>query len=368
MGRFSLGWLLLVAGCAGAGSEDPSSPPRPVAGADLSEALYAERAGVLFRDRDGTPEPVLRIFAERGYAAARLRINVDPPDAPDYAMFTDVDYATELAVAARAEGLRLLVDLHYSHWWADPANQWTPEPWRTMDTEALAETVRAWTEATIARLIAAGAPPDAVQIGNEIAHGMLWDLGGPHRPGGSWGNLARFVRAGVEGLRAAGSDAQVVLHLESGGDLEATRAWIAAFEAAGGPWDEVDVLGLSYYPMWQGSLRDLDETLRGLAVAYPDKAVSIVETAFYWSPHEADFGEVSWPWPETRAGQARYLEDLRAVLERHPQVESVYYWGAAWAQSERWLVAPGWPDDDASRRSLFDDDGVATPAIDALVR
>jgi len=337
-----------------------------VAGADLSEALYAQDHGVVFRDTGGEAKDVLQIFVDHGYTWARVRVNVDPPDDPEYAMFTDVEYAARLGAEAKDRGLRLLVDLHYSHWWADPGNQWTPEPWRTSNPARLAATVRDWTEETIRALAAQGAAPDAVQIGNEIQHGMLWDLGGPDRPGGSWDNLAAFVRAGSEGVQRAHPEAQIVLHLDRGGDADAVLGWIDSFVAAGGPWDDVDVLGLSYYPMWQGSLQDLDTTVARLEAAHPEVELSIVETAYYWSPHEGDFGPVSWPWPETPAGQQAYLRALVEVVDAHPGVTSVLYWGAAWSQSSRWLVAPGWDDDDASRRSLFDDEGVATGGIGAL--
>lgn len=360
--------LLLIAAlaCAAPASEPSLPAPSFEVGADLSEALYAQDRGVVFHDTDGAPKDALQIFVDHGYTWARVRVNVDPPDNPQYAMFTDLAYAARLGAAAKARGLKLLVDLHYSHWWADPGNQWTPPGWQTEDPAALAATVHDWTTRALRQLREAGAVPDAVQIGNEIHHGMLWELGGPYRPGGSAINLAAFVAAGVEAAEASLPEAQVVLHLATGGDLSATLEWIAAFEAAGGPWARVDVLGLSYYPMWHGGLQDLARTLDGVAEAHPQVQLSIVETAYYWSPHEGDFGAEGWAWPETPAGQASFLRDVRRVAEDRPRVTSVFYWGAAWAQSSRWLEAPGWSDDDASRRSLFDDDAVATEGIDAL--
>lgn len=354
-----------IAGCAN--DPTPGRPDTLEAGADLSEGPYAQNHGVVFRDTDGSAKDVLQIFADHGYTWVRVRVNVDPPDAPRYAMFTDVDYAARLGLAAKSLGLKLLVDLHYSHWWADPANQWTPEAWQTHDPSRLADTVRGWTTATLTQLVASGAAPDAVQVGNEIHNGLLWDLGGPYRPGGSVDNLARLVGAGVDGVRAVVPDTQVVLHFETGGDRAKTLAWIEAFEAAGGPWDEVDVLGLSYYPMWQGGLPNLTDTLDGFAEAYPELELWVVETAYYWSPPEADYGDVDWPSAHTPTGQAGFLSRLREALLDRPAVTGVFYWGAAWAQSERWLDAPGWNDDDPSRRSLFDDSAVATEGIDALV-
>jgi arabinogalactan endo-1,4-beta-galactosidase len=341
---------------------------RLVVGADVSEALYAQRQGVQFRDVDGGPSDVLQVLANHGVQAARLRVNVEPPDSPAYAMFTDLPYATELATAAHARGLTVLLDLHYSHWWADPANQWTPLSWRGTDLDGLVAQVRRYTRDVLLTLRAAGVEPEAVQLGNEIGNGLLWDLGGPSRPGGSWAALARLVNAGLDGVHAAGSSAKVMLHLETGGDAAATEDWIAHFKAAGGRWDEVAVLGLSYYPMWQGSLEGLAKNLTQLEERHPTTHLSIVETAAYWSPNTAGYTGAQVPWPQTPQGQRDFLVALKAVLVEHPNVVSVYYWGATWARSQLWLRAPAWTNDDASRRALFDDDGVATAGLDALTQ
>jgi arabinogalactan endo-1,4-beta-galactosidase len=349
-------------------AEPDAGPPRLLLGADVSEALYAQRHGVQYRDVDGGPGDVLQLLANHGFQSARIRVNVEPPDAPAYAMFTDLASATELATAAQAHGMSVLLDLHYSHWWADPANQWTPLPWRGTDLETLEAQVRRYTRDVLLTLRAAGVEPAAVQLGNEIGHGLLWDLGGPSRPGGSWAALARLVNAGLDGVHDAGSSAKVVLHLESGGDAAATEDWIAHFQAAGGRWAEVDVLGLSYYPMWQGSLDDLSANLAQLERNHPTTSLAIVETAAYWSPNTAGYSGAQVPWPQTPEGQRAFLVALKAVVLAHPHVVSVHYWGATWAQSRLWLSAPAWSNDDASRRALFDDDGVATAGIDGLTR
>lgn len=359
--------LLLCLGLGMLGCTDlqpPTPPPSGLTvGADLSEALYAQDQGARFFDTGGAAKDALQLFAEQGYGMGRVRINVDPTDHPDYGMFTDVDYGARVGRALHGQGMNLLVALHYSHWWADPGNQWTPEAWRGLSVQALSEQVRTWTRDTLVALDQGGARPEAVQIGNEISNGMLWDQGGPFRPGGSWGALSQLINAGIEGAKQAAPEAKIVLHLETSGDWAKTKDWLQRFQASGGQWAQVDIIGLSYYPMWQGSLQDLEATLTGLAQDYPDKEVWLVETAYYWSPNEAGFTEAQTPWPQTPQGQRDYLRDLRAALIPYPQVTHLIYWGATWSQSAQWLNAPGWSDDDASRRSLFDDEGRPTPAF-----
>lgn len=213
-----------------------------VVGADLSEALYAVEHGAVYRRSEGTPDMPWSILAREGYRMARIRINVDPPDNPSYAMFTDLAYAVRSARVAREAGLWILVDLHLSHWWADPGNQWTPLAWRGGGLEALAARVEAHVSEVLRGFRAAGIEVEAVQVGNEVSNGLLWPLGGPYREGGSWAALARLLDAGIGVVRRE-SPAATVLHLASGGDPEATLRWIASFRAAGGHWGAVDVVG-----------------------------------------------------------------------------------------------------------------------------
>lgn len=362
-------WLVSCGGATVASDEAPERQAEGVtlAGADLSEAWFAQQAGADFKDTDGTPGDPFEILHAHGYSIARIRVNVSPPDAPRYAMFTDVEYGVRSAERARDAGMETLLNLHYSHWWADPANQWRPPDWPN-DPERLAARVSAWTEHTLRAFIDSGIDPKTVQIGNEITNGMLWNPGGPYRSGGSWRALANLVNAGIEGVQRSGSRARIMIHLETTGDEGATEGWIEAFTAHGGRWDLVDVLGLSYYPMWHGRPSDLERTLSSVRASFPGVELSIVETAYFWEDIDSEYPGISFPEPFSRSGQAAFLRTVRAIAERQG-AESVMYWGTAWTQPERWLDAPGWTNTyDVARRALFDDEGRLLPAADALTR
>ncbi len=332
-------------------------------GADVSEIPFAQSKGVVYADTNGATGDGMQILRNHGYTWARIRVNVDP-ESTDYALFTDLAYATRAAVAAKQKGFKVLVDFHYSHWWADPANQWKPTTWSgDWTADAVRNRVSTWTRTAMTTLVNAGATPDMVQIGNEITNGLLWDLGGPYRSGGSWRNLASFVNAGISAVKQVSSSTRILLHLDSGGSWSTTSYWISNFIAGGGAWGSVDAIGFSYYPMWQGSFADLEGVLGGMRASHSAKEVWIVETAWYWTQSAAGYGG---PYPQTPDGQHQFLRELAGVLARHANVKGVFYWGAGWAVTWRWLRAPGWSNDDAATRSLFDWNGRATKGIDGL--
>lgn len=333
-------------------------------GADVSEVLYAQDKGVQYHDTDGTRGDGMQILRNHGYTWARIRVNVDPAST-DYALFTDLAYAKTSALEAKRMGFKVLIDFHYSHWWADPANQWTPTTWSNPNSiSALESMVYDWTYSAMGTLIAAGVTPDMVQIGNEITNGLLWDLGGPYRSGGSWGNMAALVNQGIRAVKARSTATKIMLHLHSGGSWATTSDWITKFIASSGDWGSVDAMGFSYYPMWQGSFSDLREVLSGMKSSYGSKHVWIAETAWYWTTSAA--GNSSSTYPSTPDGQYQFLRDLVDVLDDYSNVKGAFYWGAGWCCISKWLVAPGWSNDDPSTRALFDSSGVATKGIDGL--
>jgi arabinogalactan endo-1,4-beta-galactosidase len=335
-------------------------------GVDVSEIPYAQSKGVVYSDTNGASGDGMQILRNHGYTWARIRVNIDPAST-DYALFTNLSYATSAAVAAKNKGFKILIDFHYSHWWADPGNQWKPTTWSSITTmSALKSKVYSWTQSAMTTLVNAGVTPDMVQIGNEITNGLLWDLGGPYRSGGSWANMAALINQGISAVKAVSSTTKILLHLDSGGSWSTTSNWISQFIASSGAWSSVDAMGFSYYPMWQGSFTNLQAVLAGMKSSYPTKKVWIAETAYYWTTNQAGYSGSQVPYAQTPAGQYAFLRALVAVLDGYSNVAGVFYWGAGWAESSKWLVAPGWSNDDAHCRAIFDDSGKATTGIDGL--
>ena len=331
-------------------------PSEWIRGIDVSEARGAEAKGVAFKDTSGTVKPALQIVRDHSYNWVRVRLMVDPDGG--YGLFQDLPYVKAVMKDAKGRGLKVLLDLHYSHWWADPGNQWTPGRWSGQDVTALSASVYSYTKDVITQLRAQGTAPDMVQIGNEINAGMLWDVG----RSSSMANFVKLTNAGATAVRDASGGASgmpaIMVHIAKTGNAAETVAWYKAFINAGG-W--VDTIGLSYYPMWHGDFGNLSGTISALRSNFNWAKVYLAETALYWAPNQKGYSNV--PYPQTPQGQYDYLKALTPVV-RNAGGSGIFYWGAFWSQSSKWLTAPGWADDDTSRRSLFDDGARATKAID----
>jgi len=340
-------------------------------GADVSEMPYAQAKGVVYSDTTGTTGDGLQILYNHGYKWARIRVNAEPTSS-DYAMFTNLAYAVSSAAKAKAMGYQILIDFHYSHWWADPANQWTPDgtasslSWSKTSISTLKTQLYNYTYSAMQSLIAGGATPDMVQVGNEITNGMLWPLGGPYQTGGSWANFAALVNQGIAAVKAASSSTKIMVHLDSAASVSwsTTSYWITQFIAASGNWSSVDAVGFSFYPQYNGgttAFTSLATVLANMKSSYPAKQVWIAETAWYYSGTTASTD----PYPRTTTGQYNFLRALISTLQSYSNVKGVFYWGTGWAEPSLWAgSAASWSD--TPPRALFNTSGKATTGIDGL--
>jgi len=345
------------------------------AGFDGSEALGAKRSNVPFKDVDGTRKDPLRIFKDHGYNYSRLRVMVNPSGS--YGLFQDVEYVKEMAreIVIQNE-MKFLLDFHYSHWWADPDNQRIPLEWREdedqeeshISLELLIQNVYNHTKTIMEELIQQGTIPDAVQIGNEINGGMLWEQG--RIVDGDMENFVELTNAAVQAMRDTFSSygledtafPKIVMHLAAGGWTEFCENWFTNFTEAGG---EFDIIGLSYYPFWHGSLQDLSDNMKNLKDKFPDKSVWVVESAYYWTETSTDVENL--PFDQTEEGQYAYLRALLDVLKDYGHDTAVFYWGAHWTQAERWMNSEETLWEETENRSLFDANAQALKGIDALI-
>jgi hypothetical protein len=142
-----------------------------VVGHDLSFAVQEAAAGATYTDR-GRVAPPEQILAAHGANWVRLRLWVDPP-----AGYSALQSVLTMARRAKAAGMRILLDPHYSDFWADPHKQPTPAAWAGQDLPTLAATVRAYTRDALNALSAQGTPAQMLQLGDEIRKGILWPTG-----------------------------------------------------------------------------------------------------------------------------------------------------------------------------------------------
>ena len=203
-----------------------------------------------------------------------------------------------------------------------------------------------YTRDTIAAFRDAGVLPDMVQFGNEITNGMLWPDG---KLPDNWDNFAELMKAGINGVdagRGNGKRPLIMIHIDKGGDIKATKAFFDKWNSYG---VDYDVIGQSYYPWWHGTLLDLRDNLIFMANEY-QKDIIVVEAAYNWRP--AEYAKKPAPFPETPEGQKEFLDEVnRIVLETpHGRGKGVFWWEPA--------VTGG-----LNRRGFFDNDGNALPVI-----
>jgi arabinogalactan endo-1,4-beta-galactosidase len=367
-----------------AGHHDPAGGRRgssalSIRGGDLSFTPQLEAAGIRFSDR-GVVRPIEQILARRGATMVRLRVWTAPP--PGY---SDADSALAMARRVKRAGMKVLLNLHYSDFWADPGHQDTPAAWQGQDLETLAGTVYDYTRRLIARFARHGAPVDMVQVGNEVTAGMLWPEGQIYRPDGAhFPEFCTLLKAGIAGARAGHAESagvragnprrhrlDVMVHIDRGGDNGGTR-WFYDHIAEQGV--EFDVIGLSYYAMWHGSFAALSANLNDTVARY-GKPVVVVETAYPWTLDNgdqltnfitsADQLPDATVYPATPAGQAAYFEGLREVLLQVPDGRGWGFvdWSPEWIPGVGWAPGEGNPNDNLT---MFDWDGRALPSVAAF--
>lgn len=293
-------------------------------GVDASFLSQYESAGVTFRAK-GRPIDPLEAFAKSGVNLLRLRVWVDPASG-----WSGLDDALALARRARDAEMGVLLNLHYSDAWADPGQQTIPGAWSGLEGPALADRVRDYSRDTVSAFVAQGTPPVMVQVGNEVTDGMLWPHGRISVRG--WDAFAELLTAGIAGVReGAGAHAvRVMVHTDRGADAPTADWFYSNLDARA---IDYDVIGLSYYPWWHGTIEAMTLNVRALAAEF-GRELMIVETAYPWTLawNDDTFNLVGDPaqllpnFAATPGGQRAFFERVEQAVQRTPGGLGVCYW------------------------------------------
>ena len=350
------------------------SPPLDftfIKGADVSYIPELEDLNVSFT-RNNEELDLVTIYRRAGFNWMRLRLWNNPASPKGY---NGLERTLGLAKRIKATGMKLLLDFHYSDTWADPENQEKPQTWGGLSPSDLTQTIRTFTKETIARFKSEGVLPDMVQLGNEIASGILWPtgaVGGINETNTQWenlGNLLKAARLGVSDALAPGDQVKIMIHTQSGADLGMQTWFFDRLTAQGVTYD---VIGLSYYPFWsdqpQGkSLADLAILWTTLANKY-QKPVILAETAYPWTLEGKD-SQNNFVWqdsqliqnyPATPEGQKNYLTQLSQTMKNlnFSGAKGWFYW------APDSVAAPGFPTS-WENLTLFDFEMKSLPGLEA---
>ncbi|MBQ9510595.1 MAG: glycosyl hydrolase 53 family protein [Clostridia bacterium] len=363
-----------------------------IKGADVSSLLEVEENGGKFYC-GGKPGDALEILRDHGINLVRLRLWNDPYDEngnPYGAGTNGIERTIELFRRAKNCNMKLMLDFHYSDFWADPGKQFLPKAWRGHGANELENDVYEFTKSTLQRLKTEDLSPDYVAVGNEITNGLLW----PEGKVPNYKNIARFVSAGVRAVREMLPSSMVVIHLDNGGNNALYREWFDNYISNGG--EDFDMIGLSYYPFWHGTPEDLKNNLFDISSRY-SKELIVVETSMgftledYRSREELDRikskGLVAneelaakVDYPMTKQGQAAFICDLAKIIRSVPNNKGLgfVWWEPTWipAGSTGWAAdaglryigeeGPG--GNEWANQALFDYRGNSLPALDEIAK
>ncbi len=333
-----------------------------ILGADVSSLQRALDLGAKYYDENGVEGDPLQILKDHGVNYIRLRVWVQPAHG-----YNDKHHVVQFAKQIRDNGLKLLIDLHYSDTWADPEHQAKPAAWASDSFDQLQADVYDHTYDVCNSLRLAGTPPDMVQIGNEINGGMLWPDGSTN----DWSKLAALLKQGYDAVKACSPSLPVMLHIANAGDGTGARSWYDSARAQGVSWD---VIGLSYYSYWHGTMAAMTSTVKDLRSRY-GKTVIIAETAYAFTLENGDdetnilhsTSQLTEGYSVTSAGQQANLRDvLRAA--RDGGALGVFYWEPTWTavHGNGWDPTNPNSGDQWENQALFDYSGKALPAMAAF--
>ena len=309
--------------------------PDFILGMDASCVPALERSGVRYYDFDGTEKDVFEILSSNGINYIRVRIWNDPYDENGNGYGggnCDIENAIVVGKRATEHGMKLLVDFHYSDFWADPGKQMVPKAWQGMNFEEKQEALYQYTRDCLQKLKAAGVDVGMVQIGNET-NGAL--CGESATSLGGWKRIMELMSAGSRAVREVCPEAMVAVHFANPENAASYEGYARNLDYYG---VDYDVFASSYYPYWHGTLENLSQVLSKVATTY-GKKVMVAETSYAYTEKDTDFsgntiGEgsaVVKDYPMTIQGQANLVRNvIDTVVNKTTNGIGVFYWEGTW--------------------------------------
>lgn len=307
-------------------------------GLDISSYISEKESGVKFYDFDGNElddQGFFHFLKENGTNYIRIRVWNDPYDSEGHGYGggnNDLAKAIQMGKWATNAGMKVLIDFHYSDFWADPAKQSAPKAWANMGIADKAKAVKAYTKESLEALLENGVDVGMVQVGNETTGGICGES--------NWDNMAKIFSAGSSAIREVSSenkkDILVAVHFtdpNKAGKYETFAKNLADRNV------DYDVFASSYYPYWHGTIENLTSVLKQVATTY-DKKVVVAETSWATSLMDADGhdntvregnNDSNLAYGISVQGQATEIAAVvKAVTDVGEAGIGFFYWEPAW--------------------------------------
>ena len=298
-----------------------------ILGMDASCVPALEKSGVKYYDFDGNEKDVFAVLAQSGVTHIRVRVWNDPFDENGNGYGggnCDIYNCIAIGRRATAVGMKLIVDFHYSDFWADPGKQAAPKAWEKMDIKTKTQALYDYTAESLNKLKSEKIAVAMVQIGNETNGALCGETG--------WDNIASLMNAGAKAAREVFPDALVAVHFTNPEKTDSYDYYARQLKLYG---VDYDVFASSYYPFWHGTLDNLSHVLSKVALTY-NKKVMVAETSYPFTGEDSDFfgNTVSGgakDYPFTVQGQADSVRDvIDTVANKTSNGIGVVYWEGTW--------------------------------------
>ena len=314
-----------------------------IRGVDVSSYTALKKAGVKYYNFNGEEESLIKILADNGVNYIRIRVWNDPYNEKGETYgggACDIESGLEIAREAAKYNMKLLVDFHYSDFWADPQNQVIPKAWKkdANDPEKMAQHVYDYTKEVIEKFQETGIEIGMVQVGNEITKGMLGISTDSGKNVENSKIVNKYLAKGCQAVRDIAPNALIALHLETQ-NIDKYRTIMNGWER-----DNVDydILGTSHYAYWWNTTGTLEKVLE-LAQEY-GKFVTVLETAWINTTKDADGtpnnisdNNLMGDYSVSVQGQVDMLTGLYQTLSKYNNGLGAFYWEPAWIP-----VKAGW--------------------------
>ena len=362
---------------------------RFIKGMDLSTLLELERCGAKYYDH-GVERDVLDIIKDYDVDTIRIRLWNDPKseDGEPYgAGNNDLEETIAIGKKVTDAGFGVLLNFHYSDFWADPGKQIKPKAWANYGADELEKAVYDFTLESLQRVLDAGVNVTMIQVGNELSNGLLW----PEGKVPNYDNIARFVSSGIRACRKLNPEIPIMIHLDNGGNNELYVRWFENYIKRG---EDFEYIGLSYYPFWHGSLDALEFNMNDIAKRFGKELIIAEVSMGYTMEDYKDYekledserkGYATRPalvekidYPMTIQGQVDFTKDfLNRVSNVVNGLGMGFFWwepawipvpGSGWATpaSLKYMNDPGPCGNEWANQALFDYDGNALSTLEII--
>jgi arabinogalactan endo-1,4-beta-galactosidase len=324
-----------------------------VVGADLSYVNEIEDAGGQYKV-NGQTKDVYAIMKSVGVNTVRVRLWHTPSwkqPLNNGRMYSDLYDVEKTIRRAKANGMAVNLDLHYSDTWADPNHQPTPAAWSALSFETLKDSVYQYTLNVLNYYKSKDLVPEMIQVGNENNNGMLWPVGKTDSAEG-WMRFAALLNSGIKAVKdfskISAIKPKIIIHVAQ---LQDAGYWLQQLTTLG--VKDYDIIGLSHYYKWStyNTLERVGQKIDSIHSTY-QKQVMIVETAFPFTTQNADSyqnilnldAKLENKYDATETGQQQYLNDLLLQIKNHKGT-GMMYWEPAWITSpmkDLWGTGSAW--------------------------